>query len=100
MGQRKRDMCAQDYEYMRQIKLDKINQNLLDCYNKLVAGENVDILIRSHKKFINKMQMNGKNKNKYKTVNFFIHYKDTKDKTTAMRLLTCCLNNRGIFKLR
>ena len=100
MGRRNQDMCAQDYEYKRQIKLNKINENLLDCYNKLVAGENIDILIRLHKKFINKMQMNGKNKNKYKTIDFFIHYKDTKDKRTAMRLLTCCLNNRGIFKLR
>ena len=97
---RKRDMGNQEYEYMRQIKLDRINLDLLDCYNKLIAGENIDILIRLHKKFINKMKMNGKNKNKYKTMDFLIHYRNTRDKITAIRLLTCCLNNRGLFKVR
>ena len=103
---RKRDLCAQDYEDLRGRKTEMINDHLVECYNRLIKEEDINLLIRLHRNFINKMmQMNGKAKNKYKTIDFLIHYRNTikdgkneKNKKTALRILMCCLNNRGLFK--
>jgi hypothetical protein len=99
---RKRDICSQEYEFIRERKSDMINEHLLECYNRLIKKEDINLLIRLHKKFITKMQMNGKNKNKYKTIDYLVHYRNTinknrKNEEMALRILMCCLNNRGIF---
>ena len=100
---RKCDIGLQEYEYIRQIKLEMIDEHLLECYNRLLKEENINLLIRLHRNFINKMIINGKAKNKYKTIDCLIHYRNTinknmKNEKTALKILTCCLNNRGLFK--
>jgi hypothetical protein len=104
---RKCDLCAQDYEDLRQRKTEMINEHLVECYNRLLKEEDINLLIRLHRNFINKMMINGKAKNKYKTLDFLIHYRNTikdgkneKNKKTALRILMCCLNNRDGFKVR
>jgi len=74
-----------------------LNKHLLDCYNKIIAKENVLHLIRSHKKLIN--QLDIKSKKKSKTLSFLQQYYNTKDKSTAFAILTCSLANRGVFSL-
>ena len=74
-----------------------INKHLLDCYNKIIAKENVLHLIRSHKQLLN--QLDIKSKKKPKTLSFLQHYHNTKDKSTALAILTCSLANRGVFSL-
>tara|TARA_Y100000389_G_scaffold13632_1_gene12150 strand:+ start:5111 stop:5401 length:291 start_codon:yes stop_codon:yes gene_type:complete len=74
-----------------------INKHLLECYNKIIAKENVGYLIRSHKSFIN--QLDFKSKKVAKSLSLLQHYYNTKDKSTAFAVLTCSLANRGVFSL-
>ena len=69
---RKRDLCAQDYEDLRRRKTEMINEHLVECYNRLLKEEDINLLIRLHRNFINKMMLNGNAKNKYKTIDFSI----------------------------
>jgi len=89
---------SQNYEYINKHKRDNIKDDLFECYKKLCKGENVNKLIRSHKRFIIGMELNGKNKNKYKTVSYLEHYSNTKNKVGAMIVLTNTIN--GISYLR
>ena len=70
-----------------------LNKHLLDCYNKIIAKENITYLIRSHKSLINQL------KKKPKTLTLLQHYHNTKDKSIALAILTCSLANRGVFSL-
>ena len=69
-----------------------IREHLLECYQKLCTGEDIDNLIKSHKKVIVSMELNGKNKNKYKTISYLNQYKNTTNKALAMAVLTNTLN--------
>jgi hypothetical protein len=84
-------------EYYNKLKRDYIKENLIESYKRLVKGENINLIIRQHKKLINQMELNGKNKNKYKTINLLTHYKNTSDKTLALITLTNALNNKGLL---
>ena len=88
---------SQEDEYVRKIKVDEINIDLLNCYNKLLKGENINLLIRDHTKLITKMEFIGKNKNKYKSLNILQHYKNTKNKSLAIMVLANTLNNQSLF---
>ncbi len=85
----------QKREYVRSCKKELIDRDLLDCYNRLVEKHNPEYVIRSHKACINRMDIYGKNK--YKTLQLLEHYKNTEDKTAALSILACSLNNRGLF---
>ena len=87
---RKNAALLSDKQYM-------INKHLLECYNKIIAKENVSYLIRSHKCFIN--QLDIKSKKIPKSLTLLQHYHNTKDKSTAFAVLTCSLAKRGIFSL-
>ena len=90
---------TQQYEYVNKLKRDYIKEHLFECYRKLCKGEDIDNLIKSHKKIICDMELIGKNKNKYKTVNCLEHYRNTKNKICAMMILTNTLNRAGGLKL-
>lgn len=85
------------------LKLDKesINEDLLECYNLLnkknLTIEDIDCIIRRHRRFINSTSIYGKNK--YSTLNLLIHFRNTEDKSLAMGTLTSSLNKKGIFSI-
>jgi len=85
---------TQNYEYINKIKRDIIKEHLVECYKKLCDKEDINVLIRQHKRFINLMELNG-NKNKYKTLSYLEHYRNTKNKSDAMVLLTNSLRKFG-----
>ena len=76
----------QKNEYVRSQKKELIDQDLLDCYNRLVEKQNPEYVIRSHKACINRMDIDGRNK--YKTLQLLEHYRDTQDKSCC----TLCAN--------
>ena len=75
-------------EYINYNKRRYIREHLFDCYNKLCKGEDINNIIKWHKKVIISLELTGKNKNKYKTIRYFEHYKNTKNKIGAMMVLT------------
>ena len=79
-------------EYINYCKRQYIKDHLFDCYQKICKGENndtaVNVLIRHHRKVINSMELKGKNKNNYKTIQYLEHYKNTKNKVAALNILT------------
>jgi hypothetical protein len=74
-----------------------INKHLLHCYNKINENENVAYLIKSHKCFIN--QLDIKSKKVPKSLTLLQQYHNTEDKSTAFTILTCSLAKRGVFSL-
>lgn len=85
---------------------EDINHDLLDCYNLILSytknktnvkpsTENINFIIKKHKKFIDMTNIQGKSK--YNTLNLLIHYSNTYDPSLAMSTLTNSLNNRKIF---
>ena len=87
----------QQYEYNIKLKRIYIKEHLVECYDKICRGENINDLIRVHKRFINSMELNGNKINKYKTVGYLEHYRNSKNKLVAMMILTNTLNriNKG-----
>lgn len=82
-------------DYIIRCKHQQINQNLLDCYNRILEKQNINGLIRLHKTCIHRTNLLGKNK--YNTLKLLEHYKNTADKSLALATLTNALCNRGIF---
>lgn len=85
-------------------KHELINNNLLELYYKItknhassqnVKKEKIDGLIRNHKKFINILDIHSKKK--HISLSILEHYNNTADKDIAFNILTCTLNNRGLF---
>tara|TARA_B100001057_G_C22259417_1_gene722605 strand:- start:152 stop:436 length:285 start_codon:yes stop_codon:yes gene_type:complete len=84
-------------EYVNKNKRIYIKAHLLECYDKLQKGENIDAIIRSHKNIINSIELIGKNKNNFKTLTYLQHYRNTKNKVIANMVLTNTLNNMRCF---
>ena len=93
--------CGRKLEYSRQL----IRQNLLECYYLLIKlnnnsknnndNDNINYIINTHKKYINKMYIYGKNK--YRTVLLLKQYQKSKNKSMAMMVLTNSLNKLSLF---
>lgn len=92
-----KNLRGQEYEYLRKNKVNEIYMDLLTCYNKLLKEENINTLINNHKKLISKLGLSGKNKNKYKSLNILLQYKNTKNKSMAIMVLANTLNNLSLF---
>lgn len=82
-----------------------LNQHLLECY-KLISdnhekhvNKDFDIhkIINSHKKLINKLQINGKKKQK--SLITLENFAYSKEKNIAYSILTNTLNNRKLFSI-
>ena len=83
-------------ENLQMYKRELIYKDLYESYQKIEKKENIDNIIEHHKKFINNLEIKGKNKSKFKTLLQLIVYKNSKDKLHAFSCLTNYLNN---FKL-
>ena len=70
-------------------KRDLIKKDLFDSFLKLEKEANIEQIIKQHKRLINSLELNGKQKNKYKTLQYLIDYKNSKDK---VHVLTCFFN--------
>lgn len=90
----------QEYEFHNRTKRLFIKEHLLECYEKLVKGENIDTLIKQHKNFINSFNLIGKKKNTFKTLEYLIQYKNTKNKPIALYNFTNALNNLKLFSIK
>ena len=90
----------QEYEFYNRTKRVIIKEHLLECYENLVKGGNIDTLIKQHKHFINSFNLIGKQKNTLKTLEYLIQYKNTKNKSTALYNLTNTLNNLKLFSIK
>ena len=88
---------TQNKDYIRQLKSDVINRDLLDCYNRIIEKQNIDAIIQSHKRCIHRAGIISKNK--YRTLTLLQHYRNTQNKSAALVLLTNSLNNRRIFSM-
>ena len=86
------------YQSENKNKRDFIKEDLFECYEKLCKGEDVSHLIKSHRRFINNMQLNGNSKKKYKTLDYLVHYRNTKNKVGAMINLTNAIYGIHLFK--
>lgn len=80
---------------LEKYKRELINKDLLRCYQQLVKDEDVTLLIRTHKKFINRLELVGNKK--LPTLHLLEHYKNTENKALALSILTNSLNNKGLF---
>ena len=84
-------------ELNRKYKREDINDDLFKCYQKICKGDNIDQVIKSHKKFINGIGLPGKKNNVYKTVTLLEHYRNTRNNTMATMVLSNSVNNiRGL----
>ena len=83
---------TQEKAYINDIKRQHIREDLLLCYKKLQKEDDINGLIKRHKRLINSLELKGKNK-KYKTLTYLEHYRNTENKTTALMILTSTLNN-------
>jgi len=100
---------TQTYEFINKNKRDYIKEHLLECYTKILTEYNsssrenssIESFIRSHKRLINIMDLNcyGKNKNKYKTLTYLQHYRNTKNKAIAISIFTNTMNKLGLLHI-
>lgn len=81
------------HENLEMYKRELIYNDLYQCYLKIERKENIDIIVKQHRKFINNLQVKGTNKSKFKTLLQLIVYKNSKDKSHAFSCLTNYLNN-------
>jgi len=91
---------GRNFEYSRELVRDHLLESyyLIEKLNKLNKDNkdiNIDFVINTHKKFIIKSKIAGKNKNK--TLLLLQQYQKTNNKSMAMMVLTNSLNNAGCF---
>ena len=81
--------------YQDNMKMKKlmVRENLHECYVKVKNNENIDTIIKQHKRFINLLQINGKPKNIYKTIKVLEHFKNTQNKSIAFSVFESTLCN-------
>ena len=84
---------SRQQENLQKYKRELIYKDLYQCYERIEKKENIDIIIKQHKKFINNLEVKGTNKSKFKTLSQLIVYKNSKDKSHAFSCLTNYLNN-------
>ena len=84
-------------EYSRQLVRDHLLESyyLINKLNKNNYDSNIDYIVNTHKKFIIKTKIAGKNK--YKTLLLLQQYQKTKNKSMAMMVLSNSLNNARCF---
>ena len=89
--------CKKTEETIRKYKLELINQNLLLNYKKILNNEPIKNIINNQYKCVINMNLKCKYKNKHITIQVLEHYKNTKNKHTALNNLTNYLSNKKIY---
>jgi len=87
----------QQNEALRKYKLELINKNLLINYQKILNNEPIKGIINNQRRFVIKMDLPGKYKNKHSSIKVLEHYNNTKNKTIALNQLNNYLSNKFIF---
>lgn len=80
-------------ENLQKYKRELIYKDLYECYQRIEKKENIDIIIKHHRKFINNLDVKGTSKSKFKTLSHLIVYKNSKDKVHALSCFSNYLNN-------
>ena len=77
-----------------------LNKHLLECYQKIIKKENINGLIKQHKRLINSLQFNNKKPPKSLSYleNFSANLKSNRE--MAIQIFSNTLNNKGIFSLQ
>ena len=72
-----------------------LNKHLLDCYYKMVPKENIQGLIKQHKRLISQLDLHYKKTPK--TLSILENYANHKDKILGFSTVTNTINKRGLF---
>ena len=92
-----RYMNNQQKETLRKYKLELINKNLLMNYEKILNNESIKGIINNQRRFVIKMDLQSKYKNKHSSIQVLEHYNNTKDKIIAINQLSNYLTNKSIY---
>ena len=84
---------SRQQENLQKYYRELINKDLYESYQRIEKKENIDTIIKHHRRFINNLELKGTNKSKLKTLSQLIVYKNSKDKSHAFSCLTNYLNN-------
>ena len=84
---------TRERENLIKYKRDLIYKDLVECYQRIEKKENIDNIIKHHRRFINKLEINASSKNKFKTLSSLIVIKNSKDYTHAISCFSNYLNN-------
>jgi hypothetical protein len=86
-----------------ELKLQIIREHLLESYNSILnlgktelTDKNICIIINLHKKYIDKMNIYGRNK--YRTLRLLQQYQLAKNKSMAIMVLANTLNKLSVFQ--
>ena len=86
-----------------ELKLQIIREHLLESYNSILnlgktelTDKNICIIINLHKKYIDKMNIYGRNK--YRTLRLLQQYQLAKNKSMAIMVLANSLNKLSVFQ--
>ena len=90
---------SRQHEILEKYKRELIYKDLYECYQRIEKKENIDIIIKQHKKFINNLQLKASNKHKFKTLSHLIVYKNSKNIKSKIHALTCFSNYLNNLKL-
>ena len=80
-------------ENLQKYKRELIYKDLYECYQRIEKKENIDTIIKHHRRFINNLELKGTSKSKFKTLSHLIVYKNSKDKSHALSCFSNYLNN-------
>lgn len=87
----------QQKEALRKYKLELINKNLLMNYEKILNNEPIKGIINNQRRFVVKMDLQSKYKNKHQSIQVLEHYNNTKNKNIALHQLSNYLTNKSIY---
>ena len=74
-----------------------LNKHLLDCYYKIERKENIQGLIKQHKRLISQLNLNYRKPPK--SLSILQNYANNKDKILGFSTMTNTLNNLSLFSM-
>ena len=97
MGKSENIAENQRKEDLRKYKLELINKNLLENYEKIINKENIKGIINNQRKFVILMDLPGKHKNLHYSILLLKQYNNSKNKSLALQQLENSLRNKKLF---
>jgi hypothetical protein len=97
MGKSENIAENQRKEGLRKYKVELINKNLLENYEKIINKENIKGIINNQKKFVILMDLPGKYKNRHYSILLLEQYHNSKNKNLALQQLENSLRNKKLF---
>ena len=97
MGKSENIAENQRKEDLRKYKVELINKNLLENYEKIINKENIKGIIYNQKRFVILMDLPGKYKNRHHSIDLLEQYHNSKNKSLALQLLENSLRNKKLF---